>query len=505
MTNEKVSSPTYAVIDLGSTSFHMVIAKKANNSLQIISKTKQHLQLAAGLDQQNRLRPEMMQKGLDCLAAFAMQLESRAITHVRIIATHTLRVAKNAHLFLRLAAKVIPYPIEIISGQEEARLSYFAIAYNNSEQKQGNILTIDIGGGSTELAIGHNLYPILVESKHIGCVTLSNHLFTDPILDHSVFKQAQLIAEREFENIIWQYRQQGWKKAYGSSGTIKAVHNMLIALEMTDGIITAKKLNFLIDYLYQFNTLDELTLSALSENRKPIFLAGLAILSALFSTLAIKELVYCPDSLREGVLFEEIDPDHHHKSVLIRNITTLSSQYNIDKTQTNKVSRTALYLYKQLCYEYKKIDRQELKTLLYYASQLYSIGLIINHDSIHKHSYYILKNSNLPGFNQEQQRFLALLVRHHRKSVKLNSIEPFTLFTKKEFVLLLQILRIAILLNNQRQTNLSFDQLIVSFKKKYITLTLPKECLQDNALLQFELEKEQLYWQNYPRYQLIIQ
>lgn len=164
-----------AAIDLGSNSFHMIIARVVNGALQVLSRLKQRVYLADGLDDDNELSEEAMLRGLSALSLFAERLQGFPAENVTVVGTHTLRVATNAKVFLQRAKEVIPYPIEIISGHEEARLIFMGVEHTQSEK--GRKLVIDIGGGSTELVIGENFEPILIESQRMGCVSFSRQFF----------------------------------------------------------------------------------------------------------------------------------------------------------------------------------------------------------------------------------------------------------------------------------------------------------------------------------------
>lgn len=502
MTNSVPHSSDFAVIDLGSTSFHMVIARKVNETLQILSKMKQHVHLASGIDSHHELTEDAMQRGIDCLALFSERLQDFPMQNVRIVATQALRTAKNAAIFLERAAKVMPYPIEIIAGQEEARLIYFAIYL--TEPEPGNKLIIDIGGGSTELALGKSQYPQVIESKDMGCISITKRYFSDGKLNLAKFQFAELVAASKFENIVWQYKLKGWQTAIGTSGTIKAIYHLLLNEGYTDGFITRERLNLLIDKLHQFSSIDDVNWPGLSKERKTILPGGLVILSALFRSLDIERLTFNPNSLREGVLFEMTNRNQYHENIITRNIQNLSKQYNIDTTHAERVWMTAKHIYLQNFSKINKKANSSLKTILYYATRLHEIGLIINHNSLQKHSAYILKNSQLPGLNQEQQLFLSTLVRYHRKSIKFQEMPYFSLFGKKELILLLQILRIAVLLNNQRQNDLPIEHIKVFFNKKKLSLIIPEDYLKNNALIQLDLEKEALYWESIKGWALTI-
>lgn len=227
----------FAAVDLGSNSFHMVIARVVDGAMQIIGRLKQRVHLADGLGADNKLSEEAMERGLSCLSLFAERLQGFSPSSVCIVGTHTLRQAQNAADFLKRAEKVIPYPIEIISGNEEARLIFMGVEHTQPEK--GRKLVIDIGGGSTELVIGENFEPRLVESRRMGCVSFAQLYFPGGVINKENFQRARMAAAQKLETLTWQYRIQGWNVAMGASGTIKAAHEVLLALGEKDGFITS--------------------------------------------------------------------------------------------------------------------------------------------------------------------------------------------------------------------------------------------------------------------------
>ena len=290
-----------AAIDLGSNSFHMVVARVVDQDLQLVSRHKQRVRLAAGLDAQKNLDNASIERGLECLAMFAERLQGFEECNVRIAATHTLRQANNAHIFLQRAREVLPFPIEIIPGVEEARLIYLGVAHTQPESDSK--LVVDIGGGSTEIIIGKGFDPELINSKQMGCVSYTKLYFANGKLSRKNFAKATLAAEQRLESIAHRYCKKGWEIAFGSSGTIKAIREVLIGMGYDDGIITAKRLDKLVEKLCEWPTIEDIELSGLTPDRKPVFAAGVAILIAIFKDLKIDEMHFSEGALREGLLF----------------------------------------------------------------------------------------------------------------------------------------------------------------------------------------------------------
>ncbi|MEL9686489.1 exopolyphosphatase, partial [Escherichia coli] len=226
----------FAAVDLGSNSFHMVIARVVDGAMQIIGRLKQRVHLADGLGPDNMLSEEAMTRGLNCLSLFAERLQGFSPASVCIVGTHTLRQALNATDFLKRAEKVIPYPIEIISGNEEARLIFMGVEHTQPEK--GRKLVNDIGCGSTELVIGENFEPILVERRRLGVVSIAQLDVTGRIINKENFQSALMGAGHNLETVTWQNRIQGGNVEMGVSGTIKAAHEVLLEMCEKVGIIT---------------------------------------------------------------------------------------------------------------------------------------------------------------------------------------------------------------------------------------------------------------------------
>lgn len=491
-----------AAIDLGSNSFHMVIARIVNGALQVLGRLKQRVRLADGLDSNNMLSEEAMERGIACLALFAERLQGFPAENVCIVGTHSLRQAANAEEFLKRAAKVIPYPIEIISGHEEARLIFMGVAHTQPEK--GRKLVIDIGGGSTEMVIGEDFDPLLVESRRMGCVSFARQFFPNGTISKDNFQRARLAAAQKLENMAWQYRIQGWQAALGASGSIKAAHEVLIALGEKDGLITPERLELLRSEVLKYKRFSELTLPGLSEDRQAVFVPGLSILCGVFDALAIKQLRLSDGALREGVLYE-MEGRFRHQDIRSRTARSLAEHYNIDREQAQRVLSTVQQLYAQWMAQNSKLVHPQLEALLNWAAMLHEVGLSINHSGMHRHSAYILQNTNLPGFNQEQQLLLATLVRFHRKGVKLDELPRLTLFKKKQYIPLIQILRLATLLNNQRQSTTTPESLELETDGFHWILRFPKGYLQQNNLVQLDVEKEQSYWKDVEGWHLLVE
>ena len=482
-----------AAIDLGSNSFHMVVARVVEQGLQLISRHRQRVRLGAGLKGQKYLEKDAIERGLDCLAMFAERLHGFDQDNVRIAATHTLRQASNAHLFLLRAREVLPFPIEIIPGVEEARLIYLGVAHTQPESDSK--LVVDIGGGSTEIIIGRGFEPELVNSKQMGCVSYTKQYFSKGKLSPKNFAKAILGAEQKMESIAYHYKKKGWDIAFGSSGTIKAIREVLIGMGFEDGLITSRRLDKLIDTLCQWNRIDDIKLTGLTAERQSVFPAGVAILAAILASLRVSELHVSEGALREGLLFQ-MEDSFQRSDIRMRTTENLASKHAVDLEHADRVKKQATLFLQQIHQNLGIKKHSELFDLLQWGALLHEVGLSISLQAFHRHSAYILRHTYMPGFNREQQSVLATLVRFQRKALKLHEMEELTLFKKKHVVSLIRILRLAILLHGQR----SNDPLpLLELSTDGPTWTLSSQdssWVSNNKLLHADLTTEQKHWRN---------
>ncbi|MFA0309145.1 exopolyphosphatase [Vibrio splendidus] len=483
-----------AAIDLGSNSFHMVVARVFDQHLQLVSRHKQKVRLGDGLDEHSFLSESAIERGLECLKVFAERLADFELDNVRVVATHALRKAKNAKNFLEQAKPLFPFPIEIISGQEEARIIYNGVEHTQAASESK--LVIDIGGGSTELVAGQGFTPQVMRSLPMGCVSFTQRFFADGELTSQHFSDAYVSATRLLMPLIEEYKKNAWEVAFGSSGTTKSIKEVLIGLGFTDGLITPQRLSYLKNHLCEFPSSKELDLSGLSDERKSVFAAGVTILSAVMDMLNIKELHFSDSALREGVLY---DMEDRFKDIDVRTRTaeTLVSRYHVDVVHGQKVKVLALALLKQVQPQVSTAVNNELYDLIGWAALLHEVGQSIAFQGYHRHSAYLLKHTTMPGFNTEQQRLISTLVRYQRKAIKLSDLPDLTLFNTGQVTLLIQVLRMAILLNRQRsQSPIPNVKLIIEQDENWYLEGDATDWLAQNQLLDYELKEEQQRWKS---------
>lgn len=493
MTEQVVSTPEspdtelIAAVDLGSNSFHLVIARIVDGALQLLHREKQKVQLADGLDNDLFLSDEAMERGLTVLKQFATTLNGIPESSVRVIATYTLRRARNSASFLRLANQVFPYPIEVIAGQEEARLIYQGVAH--FEHYDGLRLVMDIGGGSTEFAIGQQLNPLKLSSRNMGCVSYAKAFFPRGKITAKRFERAILQAEQELEPIVSAYRKMGWQQAVGTSGTIKTIKDIISALGWHPVAMTLPHLLELKNLLLQFDSYEDINLPGLTDDRKQLICPGLAILIAAFQMLDIQEMLYVDAALREGVLYEMSDRLQHH-DIRSHTMASLVKRYAVDTEQSERVRNTALTIFSQVKDKWQL--NEHWAEVLDWCATVYEVGLQINSSSIQRHSAYILNNTSLPGFNQEQQQLLATLVRFHRRKIKPEDFPSFYLYDPTEAIYALVMFRLAIIFNQKRRDDV-IPPIQLMAKPYGLALQLPDDWCKQQPVLAADLLQEQQF------------
>ncbi|WP_163931740.1 Ppx/GppA phosphatase family protein [Paraferrimonas sp. SM1919] len=470
----------FVVIDIGSNSFHLVIARLQDGQLQILHKEKQAVQLAQGLNNNNYLEHKAFNRGLNCLADFNTRFNQLNVSNVKIVATHTLRVAINSKQFLQAALKVIPYPIEILSGTEEARLIYQGICV--SQDIHGDAIALDIGGGSTEVIVAEDKHPQQLQSLRCGCVSFTKKYFNDGKLTPKSFAKAIDAADRLFKNLPHHYFNEHWHNVVASSGTAKAIVNIING--NTEHPISLHQLQHLKQQCIELGHCDKLNFEGVDANRNQVLAAGLAILIAFSQRLGVRNISYAAGALREGVLYEMANIEGFPE-VQTNTIENLIKLYHIDRSHSAKVTQTALAIFDRVKQSWHLTAEHRL--LLQQASLLHEIGIHISAKSHHKHGAYIIKNSHLSGISAEQQMLLAELVGHHRKKIDDALWKQFSTTQYNTLVPLVTILRLAVIFNLGRKQVQHLADLVTATSSKTITINLVKE---NNRLLYQDLANE---------------
>ena len=460
--------PQFAALDLGSNSFHLLIARVDNHSLQPLLRLKQRVRIRAGFKHQ-QLSNKAMQRGLEALAVCAQKLQGFSPEQVRVVATHTFREALNSDIFLAKAASVLAFPIEIISGHEEARLIYTGVA--QTTVSEGKRLVIDIGGGSTEFAGGKGFNATKLVSVSMGCISYTESFFADGKITKKRFDKALVATRRTLEPVAAELRKFAKDQVIGTSGTIRAIAQWAGSKAgQTSHLITREGLHSCAEELLSHSQLEGMQLAGVDGERIGVIAGGLAILLGLMEELDIDQLEPHDAALREGVLYELAEQVLHHDDVRQRTIESLALRYSIDREQATRVQQTALDLLEQVAKEWRLQDSQ-WRQLLSWGALLHEVGLQINFSARQRHAGYILQNSDMPGFNKEQQALLAALVRHYRKKVELIDIPELQLYHQHDVLRLLALLRLAVIFNTDRQTSQLLFKTFASKDVLLLTLT----------------------------------
>jgi exopolyphosphatase/guanosine-5'-triphosphate,3'-diphosphate pyrophosphatase len=480
-----------AAVDLGSNSFHMVVARAHHGHPSIVDRLREMVRLASGLNQHGFLDNASQNRALACLRRFGQRLRDMQAHKVRVVGTNTLRRARNAEAFLSAAEEALGHPVEVISGMEEARLIYLGVSHH-TDTAEGKNLVVDIGGGSTELIIGEGYEPRHLESLAIGCVGLSQEHFADGKLSQKRFERARIATRLELRPVAATFRRFGWARAIGSSGTVRAARDIAHELGLVESGVSLKALETIIEEMIKAKRIEDLKLPGLGPERAPVFAGGVAIFAEIMSTLRIEHIQISSGALREGLLYDMLgrlqDEDARE-----RTIQAMQRRYHVDIEQAARVEATAAVLLGQVQRSWQLAD-ERYRQMIVWAARLHEVGLDIAHSRYHQHGGYLLANADLPGFARLEQRLLAALVAFHRRKIEdpfLNEVPPSWHVPMFKLVVLL---RLAVLLNRTRSpVELPPTELIPG--TDLLELRFPAEWLADNPLTEADLDQEQAWLQ----------
>jgi len=480
-----------AAVDLGSNSFRLLIGRvvdtPSGSQVYPLDSLKETVRLASGLTREKRLDADSQQRSLAVLQRFGERLRSFAPDQVRAVATNTLRVAKNAGDFLRTAEAALGFPIEVIAGREEARLIYSGVSHTFPPQA-GQMLVVDIGGGSTEFIIGQGHEPRLMESLFIGCVAFSMQFFPGGEIDRYTLKQAELAAQKEVEVIARDFMATGWQIAVGSSGTAKALGEILEQSGYSEHGITREGLDKLREALLRAGHASRLRLEALKSDRVPVLPGGFAIMAAVFAVLGLDRMDVADGALRQGVLYDLLGRSQRQdmRDVTIEQFT---QRYGVDRPQARRVGALAVSFLRQAATGSQE-ERESIEKMLCWSALLHEIGLSISHAGYHKHSSYILSNADMPGFSKrDQMKMAALVLGHTGKLTKLSG----QLSGPNDWLAVL-CLRLAVLLYRRRAADMKMPALVLETTSKGYVLLADASWLAENPLTEFSLRQECLEW-----------
>ncbi|MGA2024333.1 MAG: exopolyphosphatase [Steroidobacteraceae bacterium] len=479
-------SDVIAAVDLGSNSFHMVVARYSHGQLVIIDRLREMVRLAAGVGEDGRLDKDVAARALACLERFGQRLRDMHARNVRVVGTNALRIARRKQAFLERAREALGFPIEIVSGMEEARLIYSGVAHNLPNEA-GRRLVVDVGGGSTEIIIGERHEPLELESLQMGCVSLSERFFDDGRLSPKRIERARLAARLELEPIQAAFLRRGWERAVGSSGTVRAIAASIRELDPTANGITPDGLELLLQRLAQSGHLRSLDLDSVSEERRPVFPGGAVILAEIIAALGIAQMRFVEGALRDGLLYDMVGR-LTRSDARERTVGSMQRRYHVDLEQAERVEAAAMGFLAQAKGVWG-LEDPLAELSLRWGARLHEIGLDVAHNGYHRHGAYLLENADMPGFSREEQQLIARLVGSHRRKFTLERLEELIPPWDRLAIFLIVLLRLAVLLHRGRSAE-ALPKIELVARGRTLELDFPARWLKEHPLTVADLQLE---------------
>ena len=476
-----------AAVDLGSNSFHLVVARYSHGQLVVIDRLREMVRLGAGVGEDGRIDKETAARALGCLERFGQRLRDMHARSVRVVGTNALRIARRKQAFLERAREALGHPIEIVSGMEEARLIYSGVAHLLPSEA-GRRLVVDIGGGSTEMIIGEGHEPELLESLQVGCVGLSQRFFGDGKLSAKRIARARLAARVELEPVQELFMRRGWERAVGSSGTVRAIAESLRELRPEGGaVITPDGLALLLAVLERAGQTRGIALAAVTEERRAVFPGGVVILAEIFGALGVRQMRFVDGALRDGLLHDMIGR-YGAGDARERTVASMQGRYHVDGGQAERVEASLLGFLAQVRDAWD-LGEPLAEQTLQWAARLHEIGLDVAHSGYHRHGAYLLENADMPGFAREEQLLLARLVGAHRRRLVLDGLEDLIPPWDQLALRLIVLLRLAVLLHRGR-SRAALPSIELTPRPRGLELRFPARWLRDHALSVEDLQQE---------------
>jgi exopolyphosphatase/guanosine-5'-triphosphate,3'-diphosphate pyrophosphatase len=476
-----------AAVDLGSNSFHMVVARAHHGQVAIVDRLREMVRLASGLSGRGYLDSESQDRALACLRRFGQRIRDMHAAQVRVVGTNTLRKARNAEAFLSAAEDALGHPVEVISGMEEARLVYLGVSHH-IDASSGSKFVVDIGGGSTELIIGEGYRPVELESLSIGCVGMSRKYFDNGRLSRKRFGRARLAASQEFRPVAANFLRRGWDLAIGSSGTVRAAAAVVTELGLEDDGLTLSALEDVIARMIAARRVEDLPLPGLGADRAPVFAGGIAILTEFMQHFGIERLAVSDGALREGLLYDMIGRQQH-EDARETSIRGFQSRFHVDRDQADRVEQTAARLLEDMADAWGLRDLR-FAQLLRWAARLHEVGLDIAHSKHHLHGAYLLANADLPGFARIEQHLLSALVGNHRRRFEGLTLDSLKQEWRGPIFKLTVLLRLAVVLHRARSP-VELPAMGLSGGPNHLEIVFPKHWFGANPLTHADLIEEQ--------------
>jgi len=479
------SSPV-AAVDLGSNSFHLLIARVLGDQVTVLDRLRETVRLAADLDENGALSEAALERMFTTLKRFRQRLVDLPAKRVRAVGTDTFRRVQQPKDLLPRASAALGIPIEVLAGGEEARLIYLGVAHEEAPI-EGRRLVIDVGGGSTECILGKGLTPHLKDSLSMGCVNFTQRFFAEGRFTRKAFRKAEIAAALELEPLERRYRDSGWEDCVGTSGTLNAVCDIVRQSGWAEDALTLSSVKRLRRELLAAEHRDKLNLPGLQPDRAQVLAGGLAIVKALFETLEIESLRPSKAALREGVVYDLLGR-FRHEDARDRTIRALSERYHVDSDQAERVERTALRCLSQVSAAWQ-LEMESSARLLAWAARMHEIGLALTHSGYHKHGAYILENSDMPGFSHQDQLQLAALVRGHRRRLPRSVFAEWAPGVAEPLLRLCVLLRIAVRLHRTRSPR-KLPPFRLTPVAEGLELRFPAPWLEKRPLTSADLEEE---------------
>jgi exopolyphosphatase/guanosine-5'-triphosphate,3'-diphosphate pyrophosphatase len=476
-----------AAVDMGSNSFRLEIGRHDHGHIQRVEYLKEMVRQGGGLGEDKNLSDLAMQRGWDCLARFAERLKGFDKAQVRAVATQTLREARNRDAFIERAQQILGFPIEVISGLEEARLIYQGVT-RLLPQSDERRLVVDVGGRSTELIMGQGFQPKAMESFRLGSVSWSARYFADHQFTPQAFQTAEIAAKAVLDEALDIFPRNLWDVAYGSSGTVGAIADALAANGRDGDTITRDSLDWLLEKLLKAQTADNVRLEGIKDDRKLVIGGGLSVLRAIFDLFNIEHMVAAQGALRQGALYDLIDRDNDETDLRERTVQWLSQRFSVDAAQARRVSAVAADLFFQMAEPNAHDERHSRK--LNWAARLHELGVHISHDDMHHHGAYVLEHVDAPGFSMAELQRMSLLVLGQRG--KLRKIEAW-LAQDELLVKQLMALRLAVILCHARRDP-EHQAISLQFKPRQVRLTAQRGWAQRFPQSAWLIQEEALAW-----------
>jgi exopolyphosphatase/guanosine-5'-triphosphate,3'-diphosphate pyrophosphatase len=417
-----------AAIDIGTNSVHMIVVRvRPDHSFEVIDREKEMVRLGAGGLDGRALTPEAMHSALQVLSKFKRLADSHGVDEIVAAATSATREAENGGEFLKTVAEQTGIRPRVISGTEEARLIHLAAVYGVSTAGE-TAVAVDIGGGSVEVTRGTATGVDVGRSFKLGVIRLTERFVkSDPIAPREARKLVRHI-ESEIGKYLDEIAKAGFDRVIGTSGTILSLGTIIAAQQghasgapLRNRRIAAKQLHQVRKMLMTMELEKRLRVPGLDPRRADLAVAGVILLDEIVDRLGAEELTLCDLSLREGLVLDyvarhrrQIAQAERYPDVRRRSVIELAERCNYWPEHAHQVTRLALALFDRTRSVHGLTDRE--REWLEYAALLHDIGVHISYESHHKHSYYLISNGDLRGFEPEEVELIALVARYHRRA-----------------------------------------------------------------------------------------